>query len=285
MYSYTSQFFGGELDPTWPHIILIVGCIVGGALVGLGVILEAPKILSIPVAAVFVGVVIEAVCTLLLFGFDEGISTKQQSQLVIAIDRASDAGFDAVVASNSAAEANERAALLEKNAAVARAAIADANARAAEATQKAAEAQLALEKLKTPRTLWPNRQQTVANAIRLYAGQRYRASISPGADDGVAFWESLYRTLKNAGWVFVPPTRPPTVGDPPANIPVAAIPGVEIRFDPAKERELIPAALALANALHADGTVVAVNRDRQSYPNDADRDVLLIVLGARVAPP
>ena len=46
----------------------------GGALVGLGVILEAPKIFSIPVAAVFVGIVLEAACTLLLFGFDEGIS-------------------------------------------------------------------------------------------------------------------------------------------------------------------------------------------------------------------
>jgi hypothetical protein len=34
---------------------------------------------------------------------------------------------------------------------------------------------------------------------------------------------------------------------------------LEIRFDPAKERELTAAALALANALHADKTIVAVN--------------------------
>jgi hypothetical protein len=51
------------------------------ALVGLGVILEAPKIFSIPVAAVFVGIVLEAACTLLLFGFDEGISASQQSEI------------------------------------------------------------------------------------------------------------------------------------------------------------------------------------------------------------
>jgi hypothetical protein len=76
-----SQFFGGALDPTWPHAILIAGSIIGGALVGLGVILEAPKILSIPVAAVFLGIVIEAACTLLLFGFDEGISSKQQETI------------------------------------------------------------------------------------------------------------------------------------------------------------------------------------------------------------
>lgn len=113
MYSYISQFFGGALDPAWPHIVLITGTVVGGALVGLGVVLEAPKILSIPVAAVIVGVVIEAACTLLLFGFDEGISTSQQSQIAVATDRATDAGFDAALANNAAAEANEHAAQLE----------------------------------------------------------------------------------------------------------------------------------------------------------------------------
>jgi len=77
-----SQFFGGALDPTWPHFILIAGTILGGALVGLGVILEAPKILSLPVAAVFVGIVIEAACTLSLFGFDEGISGSQLTKII-----------------------------------------------------------------------------------------------------------------------------------------------------------------------------------------------------------
>ena len=81
MYSYISQFFSGALDPTWPHAILIAGTIIGGALVGLGVILEAPKILSGPVAAVFLGVVIEAACTLLLFQFDEGITGKQKTDI------------------------------------------------------------------------------------------------------------------------------------------------------------------------------------------------------------
>jgi hypothetical protein len=68
------------------------------------------------------------------------------------------------------------------------------------------------------------------------------------------------------------------VGNPPANIPIAAMPGVEIRFDPAKEHELAPATLALGSALHADGTVVAVNRGA------AKEDTHLIVIGARVPP-
>jgi hypothetical protein len=79
MYTYWSNFFSGVLDPTWPHILLIGGSLVGGALVGLGVILEAHKILSLPTLSVFIGIVLEAICTLLLFGFDEGISSKQQS--------------------------------------------------------------------------------------------------------------------------------------------------------------------------------------------------------------
>lgn len=82
MYPYADQFFGGTLDPTWPHAILVAGSILGGALVGLGVILKALKIFSVPVAAVFVGVVIEAACTLLLFGFDEGASGAQQPQII-----------------------------------------------------------------------------------------------------------------------------------------------------------------------------------------------------------
>ena len=153
----------------------------------------------------------------------------------------------------------------------------------AEANARAAEAQLALERLKTPRTLGPARQEVVTNAVRRFAGQRYRAAISQGADDGIAFWESLYTTLERAGWIFIP-SGPPSVGNPPAGIPIAAVPGVEIRFDPAKERQLTPAALALGNALHSNGTVVAVNRDGQSSPKEADQNILLIVIGARVPP-
>ena len=74
------------------------------------------------------------------------------------------------------------------------------------------------------------------------------------------------------------------MGNPPAGIPVAAIPGVEIRLDPAKERDLAPAALALGNALHDEGMDVAVNRDGLSNANEAERDILLIVIGARVPP-
>jgi hypothetical protein len=147
---------------------------------------------------------------------------------------------EAVAAAQFAARAIERAAELEKEAALAK---------------------LDLQRLKTPRTLGPDRQQFLASAIRPFAGQRYRVAISQSPDDGVAFWESMHAALEKAGWVYVP-SGPASVGDPPAGIPIAALPGIEIRFDPSKEKELAPSALALGNALHEDGTIVAVNRDK-----------------------
>jgi hypothetical protein len=270
MYSYMSQFFGGELDPTWPHAILILGCIVGGALVGLGVILEAPKILSIPVAAVFVGVVIEAVCTLLLFGFDEGISTKQQSQLAIAIDRATDAGFDATVANNAAADANERAAQLEKDAAVARAAIADANARAAEASQKAAEAQLALEKFKTPRVLKLDQQQRIADKLRQFAPQPFALAtlVDPEVESLMYNIESVLlgsnwseQNGRQDGIVIKRPGRP--------DIGVVAVRGVYIQIDSTRRTDFSAPMDALKAALEAEGIedVEAGAVDNARLPN------------------
>jgi len=140
-----------------------------------------------------------------------------------------------------------------------------------------------VQALTTPRTLKAARQQLVTAFAKPFAGQRYRVAISGSADDGLPFWQSLYPALKNAGWVYIP-AGPPSIGDPPAGIPLITIPGIEIRFDPSKEQQLTPAALALGTALHMDGTVVAVNRNRQADPDEAARDVLLIFIGARVVP-
>jgi hypothetical protein len=142
-----------------------------------------------------------------------------------------------------------------------------------------------LEKLKRPRTLGSSRQQFVANAVRPFAGLKYRAAVSQAADDGIAFWESLYSALEQAGWIYIPvPAGQPAVGVHPAGIPIAAMPGVEILFNPTNEAAMLPAALALGNAIQADKTVVAVNRDNMINPSEAP-DVILIRIGARVPPP
>jgi hypothetical protein len=87
MYAYWSNFTSGAFDPTWPHFLLIGGSLVGGALVGLGVILEAHKIFSLPTLSVFIGIVLEAICTLLLFTFDEGISKAQTDKIITLEER------------------------------------------------------------------------------------------------------------------------------------------------------------------------------------------------------
>jgi hypothetical protein len=154
----------------------------------------------------------------------------------------------------------------------------------AQTRERAANAELELGKIKAPRTLRLERQQEIARRIKPFARQRYRAAISQAADDGLAFWESLYATLESASWVYIP-AGTPSMGNPPAGIPIAAIPGVEIRFDPARREELTPAALALGTALRTDGMAVAVNTNKQSDQNEADRDIFLIVIGARVPSP
>lgn len=86
-----SGFFSGSFDPFWPHAILLTVAIAASFAVAAGIVMENPK-WSLANALVVGGVAIEAACTLLLFGFDEGISGKLQSKVVIATDRATDAG-------------------------------------------------------------------------------------------------------------------------------------------------------------------------------------------------
>src|ERR1700691_4491749 len=94
-------------------------------------------------------------------------------------------------------DAKLETARLSKDAETAKASISSANARAAEA-------QFALETLKRPRTLSIARAQFVADTTTKFRGQRYRASVSQAADDGIEFWQSIYAALKLAGWSYIP---------------------------------------------------------------------------------
>jgi hypothetical protein len=76
-----SGFFSGSLDPFWPHAGLLTVAILASFAVAAGIVMENPK-WSLANALVVGGVAIEAACTLLLFGFDEGISASQQKTIV-----------------------------------------------------------------------------------------------------------------------------------------------------------------------------------------------------------
>jgi hypothetical protein len=86
MLTYLSHFFSGEVDPFWPHIILLSVTVAASFAVGAGIIFEAPKysesVHRIAVRLVIAGVVVEAACTIFLFVFDEGISSAQQSKII-----------------------------------------------------------------------------------------------------------------------------------------------------------------------------------------------------------
>ena len=77
-----SEFFSGSLDPFWPHSVLLTAAIVASFVVAAGIVLENPTI-SLANVLVVSGVAIEAACTLLLFGFDEGMSKAQQSKIAL----------------------------------------------------------------------------------------------------------------------------------------------------------------------------------------------------------
>jgi hypothetical protein len=76
-----SEFFSGSLDPRWPHALLLSVAIIASFAVAVGIVMESPH-WSIANALVIGGVVLEAICTLLIFGFDEGISSAQQSKII-----------------------------------------------------------------------------------------------------------------------------------------------------------------------------------------------------------
>jgi hypothetical protein len=86
MLAYVSKFTSGGLEPFWPHFVLLTFSVVGSVAVGVGILLERPKysaaVHRIATGLVISGVVVEAICTIALFVFDEGISQAQQSKII-----------------------------------------------------------------------------------------------------------------------------------------------------------------------------------------------------------
>jgi hypothetical protein len=78
MYTYVSALLSGSADPFWPHVVLISGSVLAGIAVGAGIIMESER-WSLAILLVVVGVGVESICTIGLFGFDERISKAQQS--------------------------------------------------------------------------------------------------------------------------------------------------------------------------------------------------------------
>jgi hypothetical protein len=83
---YVSRFISGDFEPFWPHAILLSSSVLASIAVGAGILFERPEYSSsvhkIAFWLIVVGIAVEAVCTIFLFVFDEGISSAQQSKII-----------------------------------------------------------------------------------------------------------------------------------------------------------------------------------------------------------
>jgi hypothetical protein len=161
---------------------------------------------------------------------------KAKSDIADADARAAAAQADAARAGErasalevDAAKARERTAALEKETTEAKAGIAAADARAAEASQKAAEAQLALEKLKAPRTLTGEEQDIMISRLKAFVPQQYALSAGQGqeAENLLCLLDSI---LQRAGWEKVEHFGELKVDTACGTAGVNSISGVHIRI-------------------------------------------------------
>jgi hypothetical protein len=162
-----------------------------------------------------------------------------------------EANKEAARANEGAGKANERAALLEVSAEQSRADIAKANERAAEANARAAEAKLALEKFKAPRTLLPEQQERISEALKHFAGMKFDGAWS-SIDGEIDFlFTSLEDALKRAGWDSVSFEGPGNIFGRAgrSSVGMANAYGVVIAVNFEKNSELVDPALALLKAL------------------------------------
>jgi hypothetical protein len=142
------------------------------------------------------------------------------------------------------AETNERAA--------------QANERASKADERAAQDNLALAKLKTPRTLNVEQQALISDALKPFGKQQFDVAISV-MDEPKTLLPMIENALKHAGWqqidwkgnaniaeIDYSREGSPTVG-------IVPLSGVVVQMHPEKIKELFSAAQALAAILNKEG--------------------------------
>jgi hypothetical protein len=153
---------------------------------------------------------------------------------------------------------------LSKEAESAKAAIADANARTAEA-------QAELARFKAPRVLSAEQQGRIVDKLRVFSGTRFDGSIGPKGDVEPLFAMRFIATsLASAGWIQVPWTGS---GETYTEAPLPAlglttVSNVIVDVHPDHWAALGPAAIALADALNAEGIAAIADSKPTTIPGD-----------------
>jgi hypothetical protein len=166
---------------------------------------------------------------------------------------------------------------LSKEAETARASIAVAN-------ERAAEAQLALEKLKTPRSL--SRFQTIvlADKLRPFAKTRFDLSVIIGDPEAIGFLGFIADVLEAAGWEWVEYNHPSgpfmnvynIPGKP--NVGQQGWQGVSIQVFDDGPAELSSAVDALLAALKSEGIAASNDKASEAIPN---HDTVHVLVGRK----
>jgi hypothetical protein len=141
--------------------------------------------------------------------------------------------------------------------------VADSALRAAEANERAAEAQLALEKLRMPRSLTVEQQESITEAMKPFAGQKFEGEVASGVPDAIWLWYSIAKALTDAGWIRVTPPGV-TVGDPPANISIYAPTGIGVGIPTSSRPSSMERGLKLVMALGAAKIRAGIAFDEQN---------------------
>lgn len=158
---------------------------------------------------------------------------------------------------------------------------ATANERAAVAELQAAQARLELQNFKAPRTLNQVQLARVAEKLKPFAGTVYDAGIGPKGDpEPLYILRSIHAALSSAAWDQIPWTGG---GDTYTElgmetVGLTMVTNVIIDVHPGKWHKFGPAAVALAEALAAEG----IDAIADSTPTSMDSDAIHVRIGRKL---
>jgi hypothetical protein len=151
----------------------------------------------------------------------------------------------------------------------------------AEANAKALESRLELEKFRAPRTLSLEQRARITEKMKPFAGAKFDGAWSSLEGEIDFFFSSFEDALNNAGLVSVSFTGTGNIygRGSRSSVGMANAFGIVINVDPAKNPELVPAALEMVVALTEEGIGVVFQKNVGFTSTNAD--TIHIMVGAK----
>lgn len=190
--------------------------------------------------------------------------------------RATKAQESLALAEQHAAEANAKAEGFRADIARANESAAQAQAQVASAVAEATRATLELAKIKTPRTLNKEQQGRIAASIRAFPDTPFDLWVSIDSDS-TGLMNSIDDVLRSAKWRF----SSAGIIQIANKAGIIADSGVSIHFAEETRAALEAPALALGNALRAEGIPLTVFADQKAANADKDRTRIHIMIGSK----